>query len=342
MSLNLEELSRQAGVSIATVSRALSGKPGVSDKRRKEIQELAEKAGYRPDLQARALRSRTRSGWMLLTQSSPTQIMQHRNEALIRTLRNMTFSTQIITTTWNDSPSAILDRIWSRPPAVLLVHGYNRGTIQILEERGRDPATAVVILNGTSSVFDSVDLDRTEGTRLATRMILTGGAKHPVFFTSETEPSSADARNRGILQAFDELGITPDEKTFQKISGAGSESGRVLTLKLLEERYIDAIFTYSDQIAYGVLRALYEKGIKVPEDVKVVGFDDLPYSSITTPSLTTVSQPVQEMVDEAIRLAQQRQATPEADPEHVDLPTRLVPRESCPLLSQAHREQTFL
>ena len=102
-----------------------------------------------------------------------------------------------------------------------------------------------------------------------------------------------------------------------------------------------AIFAYSDQAAYGVLRALYEKGIKVPEEVKVVGFDDLPHSAMTTPSLTTVSQPVQEMVDEAIRLAQLRQATPEADVEQVLLPTRLVPRESCPFQSQTHREQTF-
>jgi DNA-binding LacI/PurR family transcriptional regulator len=342
MSLNLEALSREAGVSIATVSRALSGKPGVSEKRRIEIRELAEKSGYRPDLQARALRSKTRAGWMLLTPSSPTQIVQRRNEALLGTLRKMTFSTQLITTTWDDSPDVILDRIWNRPPAVLLVHGYNRDMIRILEERGRDPRTAVVILDGASPVFDSVDLDRAEGTRLATRMILTGGAKHPVFFTAQSEPSATDARNRGILQAFDELGISPEDHHFVKVSGAGSETGRVLTLKLLEERYIDAIFTYSDQVAYGVLRALYEKGIQIPEEIKVVGFDDLPHSAMTTPSLTTISQPVQEMVDEAIRLAQQRQAHPETDPEHVVLPTRLVPRESCPLMSQAHREQTFL
>jgi LacI family transcriptional regulator len=343
MDFNIEALSQKAGVSTATVSRALNDKPGVSEKRRKAIKEMASQLGYRPNPQASALRSRTRSGWTLLTRSSTSQITQHRNQHFLSTLREMESSIQVITTAPNEDFKIALNRIWHRPPAVLLVHGIPESESQALEEMGRDSGTAVVSIDRTSKVFDSVCIDRAEGTRLAARLILTGGAKHPIFFTQRKwEHVSNDERNRGIFKAYKEIGLTPTKDQFVCIEGADAEMGRKITLELLESRYVDAIFTYSDEVGYGVLRALFEKGIKVPEDIRLVGFDDLPHSSMTTPNLTSVGQPVQEMVDLAISLAQERQANPQKEIQSLQLPTRLIVRESCPLLNHSHRENTFL
>jgi len=343
MNLNLQELSRKAGVSIASVSRALNGKPGVSEKKRALIQKMAKDFGYIANPQASALRSKTRSGWTLLTSSSPSQITQHRNQHFLKTLREMAFSIQVITVAPKENFKTTLERIWQDPPAVLLVHGLQGVSSRELEVKGRDPRTTVISIDRNSKIFDSVCIDRAEGVRTATRLMLTGGVTSPAFLTSQSHSTLLnDERNQGIIKAYKDLGLKHKETDFHPIKEATSEMGKEVTLELLQSRFVDAIFCYSDQVGYGVLRALYEKGIKVPDEVRVIGFDDLPHSAMTTPSLTTVSQPVQEMVDIAISLALSRQNNPEGDLQTVLLPTRLIPRESCPIRDHLHREKTFL
>ena len=188
------------------------------------------------------------------------------------------------------------------------------------------PGVPVVVVDSDAGDrYPVVDCDQSEGARLAVRHLLDLGHE-TVFHVTGPDDSFSSARRAGAWRTvLEEAGRTPPECEHGDWS---AESGYRAGLRLAARPDCTAIFAANDQMALGVLRALHEHGRRVPEDVSVVGFDDIPDAGSFTPPLTTVRQDWTEVGRRCVQglLDQMRRHT--LEPGTVLVPTALIPRKS--------------
>jgi LacI family transcriptional regulator len=179
----------------------------------------------------------------------------------------------------------------------------------------------------TDTRVNYVDADNINGARQATRHLLRLGRTRIGLISGPQNMIAGVDRLTGHSQALHERGLAVEPELV--VSGGFSESGGYLAMQQMLASRPDAIFAASDAMAMGALRALREAGLRVPEDVALVGFDDLPFAARAEPPLTTVRQPTHRMgamtVETLIELMEQ----PASSPYHLILPTELVVRASC-------------
>jgi LacI family transcriptional regulator len=175
----------------------------------------------------------------------------------------------------------------------------------------------------------SLNIDHLQGGYAATRYLLELGHQRIAHITGLLSHSDALERRKGYLQALAHAGIVADERL--SVEGDYSEQSGLLAVETLFSRGIPftALFAANDQTAYGARLALFRRGIRVPDDVSLVGFDDQPGSAYTTPPLTTVHQPTSDMGRAAAQAALQLLAG--AAPTLPRFATQLVVRESAML-----------
>jgi LacI family transcriptional regulator len=200
-----------------------------------------------------------------------------------------------------------------------------------------DPILPLLIKDGSPLVLigrhpffvnlASVDVENREGAREAVAHLIQLGHRRIGIVNGQLEMEPGQARRDGYKQALLEAGFGIDPKLM--VEGRFSESvAYQAALQLLDlTDPPTAIFVASDGMATGVLRAIHYRGLRVPEDVAIVGFDDLPLAQHTTPPLTTVRQPVSEMSAAAVRLLIE-QIRGEGPVTPVRLPAHLVVRQS--------------
>jgi LacI family repressor for deo operon, udp, cdd, tsx, nupC, and nupG len=174
--------------------------------------------------------------------------------------------------------------------------------------------------------MSSVDVDNEGGARQAALHLARLGRERLGFIGAPADTSAGTDRYRGFLEGLEEAGLSLEGR-FQE--GAWTqESGRIAMEKLLADRP-DAVFASSDRMAVGALRAVHDAGLHCPDDVAIVGFDDLIPPDQTVPELTTVSQPVFQV---GVRAAELLKAVIDGTvrvPERIVYPTKLVVRQSC-------------
>jgi DNA-binding LacI/PurR family transcriptional regulator len=141
-------------------------------------------------------------------------------------------------------------------------------------------------------------------------------------------------RLAGYLAALKDRGLTADPNLIAE--GDFSEAGGHAAMQRLLQHQFDAVFVASDTMALGALRALRESGRRVPEDVALVGYDDMPFAARTGPPLTTVRQPIYRTGALAAEALIDLIDNPEPSPRRIVLPAELVLRESCGANSRAH------
>ncbi len=335
MSTNIQELARHLQVSVATISRALTGKPGVSERRRKDILAAAKEMGYEPDMQARALRSGQRIGITVLTRSVSSQVESLRSNSLIARLNRHFPQVSIQALAPGESVDQGVRKALAQSPQVLVMIGMGFDP-----EKFRKLPPAVVVMDGQCDGLDGVWMDRSEGTRVLTRLILLGKRQYPLYVV-QGSLEKPESRLQGILQAYAEIGLTIKPEQVVALQEGSYNGGYQQTRELLQQKSFDALFAYNDEFALGALRALHEAKVKVPEDLWLAGFDNLPVSGFSIPSLTTVRQTVGEMADEVLKLIQYRLQNPDAETQHVILKPEVMVRESCPFIDYQHRMMVF-
>jgi DNA-binding LacI/PurR family transcriptional regulator len=330
------DIAYLAGVSQPTVSRALRGSKAVSLATRQRIEEIARELHYTVDKNASSLRSQRANTIALLFFEDPTPDESMINPFFLAMLGAITrqcahrgldllISFQKMEDDWH-----VRYQDSHRADGLILL-GY--GDYTLYEERLAD-----LVGHGThfvrwGSVRDdnvgaTVGSDNVGAGRLAGEHLLGLGRKRIAFLGQADEhfPEFAE-RYRGLCAALAECGITPDPD-YQVDAYTTEEEGYAAT-RLLMERGVafDAIFAASDLIAMGAMRALAEAGRKLPEDVAIVGFDDIPAASITNPPLTTIKQDLRsagELLVETLLCRIEGQEQPPRT-----LPTRLIVRRSC-------------
>jgi LacI family transcriptional regulator len=342
MSINLKQIAQQLEVSVSTVSRALAGKPGISATTRARVQDLAESLGYVPDLQASSLRTGKGHGLTIITGFNAVQITSMRNQALFALGQQHFGQVRIQILNPGESLEQAVQQALQQNPSAIVTSSVSGELSPRLRQMLCDKGIALAAMDARIPGCDTVAIIRTTGVYQATRLLLLSGCRRIVFY-SATDVSIAkpDERLRGIVQAYESLQRSPSEIHLVEVGKPHFKGGYELTAELLKREPIDGLFCYNDETALGALKAFHEAGIRVPEEVKLVGFDNLALAEYTQPSLSTVAQPVEDIAEAAIELCIKRLQTPKAPPQVRHFPTHLVVRASAPLSSHAVRKQVF-
>ncbi|HEX4909537.1 MAG TPA: LacI family DNA-binding transcriptional regulator [Permianibacter sp.] len=330
------DIAYRAGVSQPTVSRALRGSPLVSEETRQRILEIARELNYKVDKNASSLRSQQSGTLALLLFEDPTPDDSNINPFFLSMLGSITracarrnydllVSFQQLSTDWH------ADYEDSKRADGLILLGYGdymdyRSTLEKLIEQGTHFVRWGAVLEDQLGV--SIGCDNVQGGRDCTAHLIRQGRRHIAFLggADQTCPEFFD-RYRGYTDALTAAGLRVDAR-LQVDAITSEQQGYDAVCTLLERDVrFDAIFAASDLIAIGAMRALGEKGFKVPDDIAVAGFDDIPLATFTNPPLTSVLQDTKRagelLVDTLLKQIHNEPV------ENIKFPAQLVVRRSC-------------
>lgn len=330
------DIAYLAGVSQPTVSRALRGSPAVSPETRKKIEAIARQLNYKVDKNASNLRFQHSNTLALLLFEDPSPDDSGINPFFLNMLGAITracarrgydllVSFQQLSGDWHK------DYEDSRKADGLILLGYGDyldyvSRLELLVAQGTHFVRWGAVMPGQPGL--SVGCDNFHGGEQATAH-LTGLGRRRIAFIGRVDENCPEfrERHRGYCAALAAAGLEADA-TLQVDANSAEEDGQSAVRTLLDRgARFDGVVAASDLIAIGALRALQERGIAVPADVSIVGYDDIAAASLTNPPLTTVMQDTRRagdaLVDTLIRLVHEEPAEGQV------LPTRLVVRRSC-------------
>jgi LacI family transcriptional regulator len=290
--VTVHEVARVAGVSAATVSRFLNGTARVSDEKRQTIESVIEKLNYKPNVLAQNLKTGSSRTVGVLTQSLMSGYFADALAGVDDALQGTGYAPLIVSGHWHpDEEAERIELLIARRIDGLVVLSGKLKDAQILKLAQRVPIVAFGReLNGPRAFGFS--LDNYQGACLAVEHLILQGHRNIAFIAGPSDHNDALARLAGYRDTLAKHRIK--EKQQLVVSGDFQESGGLLAVERLLEsgQRFSAIFCANDLTAYGARLALYRRGIRVPEDISVIGFDDLHSSMYTTPPLTTVRQPL--------------------------------------------------
>lgn len=329
--LQMADVARLAGVSISTVSRALNGSPLIGAATRKRVRDLAQSLNYSIDAGAQNLRlrqNRTVAVVLPFERRTRRPIADPFSEGMLSTLADEL----------NDHGyNLLLMRIDAEhADAIAQLHATGRaiGMIMIGQWQHHEQLNELaargfpVVVWGAAlphQLYCTVGSDNVAGGLAATRHLLQSGCRRVAFFGDVSMPEVAH-RYDGHCQALAEAGLSIDPLLFVS-AGFQADDARQATLDLLRRGVrFDAIFACSDALAIATISALREMKVRVPEDIAVIGYDDIDLARYCDPPLTTVRQPIRAagraLVDALLALIAGRRPSP------ILLPTDLTVRVS--------------
>ena len=327
--MTIRQIAELAGVSIATVSRVLNRRGDVSPETRELVTQVIRQHGYTANRNARNL-SAGRTGLVgvlvpLVFPAYFSAILAGAAEALSERDLQIVLSP---TGHEHDREVSVLDQL----------HGLTDGALIILPEESSeelqrllDGGYRFVVLDPLMPLDEripSVSAAHTSGADQAMRHLLELGHRRIAQITGPRGWVATEDRRRGYRAALAAAGILPDpalEVEAEPEIVTGREAAKHL-LDLPEPP--TAIFAFNDNIAIGAVQAARADGLTVPDDLSIVGFDDVEHATIVTPTLTTVRQPLAEMGRTAVSLLMRLLEGQRFETLHVELATRLVVRES--------------
>lgn len=328
MARTIDELARLSGVSRATVSRVMNG-GSVSDKTRRRVEHVLAETGYRPNLAARTLAS-GRSGvvgvvmhvdpHLLFRDAYFGQLLQGMSDELADLAAGMML--------WlgNRTKEETLDKILST--------GLADGVI-VTAHFLQDPLVDGLLASGLPTVLvghrrhdrsaSYVDVDNVHAADSMTTHLIQIGRTRVGHITGTRGTVAAEDRIVGYRRAMERAGLSTDGLV---VEGDFNAPAGVIGAETLLDHRCDAIFCANDSTAMGALETIRSRGLAVPHDVALGGFDDLEFTAHLDPPLTTIRQNVHEQGAEAARTLIQLVADRDGGPRRVILPTELVIRQS--------------
>ena len=332
---DLATIAAAAGVSIPTVSRVVNRRPDVAPATREKVERLIAEYGYVGNRAARALR-KTRTG--LLDLLVPALDSEYFLEMLrgIEDAVELTEYRTVLSATHHESWR---ERRWltkiltNSTDGVILVLGH--GQSQHLAELQRHKIPFVVVDHRGDLAADvpSVGATNWQGGRTATDHLLQLGHRRIGYIGGPSSYGCEQGRQAGYRAALRVAGV-PVDPALVRSGNYRPDAGHAHARALLElPDPPTAIFAGNDLQAAGVYRALRERGLFIPSDVSVVGFDDVPLAGLLSPPLTTIRQPLAEMGRTAVSILLRLISGEVLTPPRVELATTLVERESCTLVS---------
>ena len=329
-SVTIYDVAKASGVSYSTVSRVLNGFQYVKGSTRERVLSAADQLGYVANLQARSLAGGRSNiiGILVPTIDSSyiTEIVGGIDDELAKVNYNlMLYTTHRHVGKESEYVSAITQGMTDGMLLVLPLAPSSY--LNALSERGFP--YVVIDQNDPTGEGSVVDATNRLGAYEAIEYLINLGHRRIGFITGLLEVRSTHERIEGYKAALTDHQIPVDE-TYVVLGNFWEQEGYQATQKLLQHPQPPAaIFASNDLSAFGAMAAVRDNGLSIPEDVSIVGFDDLPQAAYVHPKLTTVRQPLEQMGRTAVRLLMEKLDHPDRYPKHVTLATELILRESC-------------
>jgi len=334
---NLKEVAKKAGVSVGTASAVFNGKNWVSNDLRLRVLKAAKEFNYRPNRIARNLRSNTTNtiGVLVTNINSPffSQIMKVLSYECHKNGLNLFFSDtncdeNIIIKSLNDFLEHKVDGI------ILL--GIDTRE-QLLRDILFDVELPIISIEGNYSIenMDYIQADAFQGGYIATKHLLELGYYPISIITGPLNPEEKILRKngwgrfKGYLKALEDKGVVYNPEYSYKGNFLFDDGVKAIEYFLTLNPLPRAIFASNDMMAINAMQAIKEKGLRVPEDIAIVGFDDIPAASFISPALTTVRLPQKLLGNLAVDILMSRLQGKSAIPLRKVLPVEIVVRESC-------------
>jgi len=321
----INDIAKRASLSKASVSRALNGKQDVDPGTRKRVLKLAAQMGYVPSASARAL-SNGRSNYLgLLVPTLTWPWILEVLRGVAEEVEPSGYSLILYTTTdGEDSERAFMSQVVPAGAVDGLALVIPFGMLAYIEGLAKGGLPVVVVDDrGHYPDLPTVATTNVEGGRAATAHLIEQGRQRIAMLNGPHDFGCNRDRLEGYKSALREAGLRLDPRRVTD-SDFKEEGGASAMKKLLAaDPRLDAVFAANDVMAFGAMRALRKAGRRVPDDVAVVGFDDIPASAMTHPPLTTVRQPLYEMGRTAASMVMA-----ESIAKRTELPTSLVVRDS--------------
>ena len=320
--LVMADVAARAGVSHQTVSRVINGHPSVAPLTRERVQKAIAELGYRPNLAARALVTGSTRTIGLVTvkinQYGPAQTMLGLENAA--RAAGYSLSVSILDDASADAMREAVDRFVAQSvDAVVALSTYDDAAEALQSIEAPVPLVAVQVGGGEDR--PAVGVDQETGARMATRHLLGLGHRTVHHVAGPADSQEARGRMAGWRSELVAAGApVPEILRGDWTPSSGYAAGRRLAAGIRAGEDITAVFLANDQMALGLLAALHEEGLEIPDDVSVVGFDDLPEAPYFTPPLTTVRQDFAELGRRGVQLVLARLAGGDLHPEPVPAP----------------------
>lgn len=323
----LTDVAKEAGVSVPTVSRVLNGNPKVNPELARRVHAAVKRIGYRPNSAARFLRSSRSSLVSILSGAMSSHYgytrTLHGAEAAA-SQAGMSVSITTVDSNDDDTVARAIDLALSQPTAGAMVLEFDAAGIKVTRSLPED--LPVVVLGGVPEHPDgrlAALIDEQAGGRQLTEYLLRLGHR-TVHHIAGPTGGKTSGRVEGWRKALEEAGAeTPEVMEGEWDAASGYHWGE----RIAGRDDVTAVFCGNDEIAMGVMRALADRGVDVPQDVSVAGFDDQPLAALWRPSLTTVDQEFEDLGARAFRLLSQTLAG-ETDLQSSVAKPQLVVRES--------------
>jgi len=324
--VTLEMVAERAGVSPSTVSRILNGTAVVSDDKRAAVDQAIAKLGFVPNPVARGLAGGRTLSIGVVSQAIDSPFYGAALRGIEMELDAVGYSPLFMSGNWHaDEEARCIDVLRSRRVDGLIVL-TGRLSDSALRSLSRQLPVVVTGRSLKAGNLLSMDFDNREGARQATQHLIDLGHRRIAFISGNTEHPDAIDRLQGYRSAIEAAGLRFDNALVAP-GNFSEHSGLLAVERLLDSRTrFSAVFAANDQMAFGAALGLYRRGRRMPDDISLVGFDDLAGSIYMVPPLTTVHNPIQEIGQLAARamlglLAGERPA--------IEVPApRLIVRES--------------
>ena len=341
--ITIKQVAEKAGVSIQTISRVLNKRPDVSPETRKRVEQIIESLGYQPYALARGLASKRTFTLGLISADFTDYWFAQVATAAEAEAHEHGYFFMLGTTGMNprDEPKFLRLLTERHVEGILFIraeHLKDFEHLRNLQQSGIPVVSTGFYLPG--SEFSFIEVDNLDGARQATQHLLNLGHRQIAMITGPQGLNSVENRTQGYLQALQSAGVVPNPELIMQGQSWWHRAGYDGTKALLNKRLpFTALFAHNDRLARGAMLALSEASLKVPQDISIVGYDDIPEAEFADPPLTTIRQPMRAVGQAAAHLLITLIEDPHAAPQQLLFNAELVSRSSCAAVTTAARPE---
>ena len=331
--LTLDDIAKLAGVSRSTVSRVVNDHPNVSDSARKRVLQVIQNTGFHPNAAARALASHRSHMLGLVLPRTVSSFFSdpyypRLTQGIAQACNQYDYTLGLFLISTKEDEEQIYPRISRKGllDGILLQSSQYSDFLTTTLMNSNLP----VLVAGRpfhSTNVNYIDIDNIAAARTAVCHLIHQGRKRVGTITGPLDSTAGIDRKEGYLRALIECGLEIDLDLI--VEGDFSETGGYKGMQKLLPARPDAVFGASDVMAIGAMRAVREAGLRIPEDIAFVGFDDLPLAMTPQPPLTTIHQPIYQFGFKAVEILIDLIEHKQDHPRRVIMETELIVRDSC-------------
>ncbi|PKP61636.1 LacI family transcriptional regulator [Candidatus Atribacteria bacterium HGW-Atribacteria-1] len=327
---NIWEIAKKAEVSIATVSHVINKTRYVSPELTAKVEKVIKALDYKPNIIAGSLRSKKTKTIGLILPDSSNMVFSKIGQVIEVECAKVQQNVIFCNSSYNvDLELRNVDVLRMKTVDGIIILPASNRTDCIEKLLKIDIPFVVVNANVMYPSIDVVLVDNETLAYKATEHLIEFGRKAIGYLDRKLDHHYSIDRRNGFIKAMEKHGLDWNNKYYIRSRGFSYENGYEAMAEILKSRdKPDAIFSYNDIHAIGAIRAIIDQGLKVPQDISIIGCDNIPVAQFLTPSLTTMEYPTKELGTEACRLLMERIKNPDKKGERVVLGSRLIIRES--------------